>query len=123
MKIRNQQSIGCRAGTFPSARKSLLFERVPVNVKSVEFPQARRFAIQKLYPAHPFHAFITIEVWHDDPERVTVFGSQRFAVMTQGEKRRWVQKSAACQASRAVVLSLDHKRPRLSPSPRSHNPF
>ena len=48
--------------TFPLARKSFLFERIPVNVKSVKFPQARRFAIQELDPAHPFHALITIEV-------------------------------------------------------------
>src|SRR3954453_12898664 len=109
--------------TFPSARKSLLFERVPVNVKSVKFPQARRFAIQELDPAHPLHALIPIEVWHHEPERVTMLSRKGIAVMPQGENRRREQKIRDCQVCPVVVLAMDHHVPGLWPQRHSLHQF
>src|SRR5437764_15081094 len=107
----------------PSARKSLLFERVPVNVKSVKFPQARRFAIQELDPAHPLHALIPIEVWHHEAQRVAVLSRKGFAVMPQGENSRRAQKIGDWQVCRVSVLAMYHHMPRLWPQFHSLHQF
>src|SRR4029077_17394507 len=87
-----------------SPRISLLFEGVPVDVVAVLFPEPGQFAVDQFDTAHPLHALPRVQVRHDEAQRITMLGSEWFAVVAEGENCRRAQEIYERQVRSVALL-------------------